>query len=627
MSVIAERRLKQFQQKIGEAMVKFATHAALPVVLNSELVHLLRINFFYSDTSINYLTEAEFLLSSFCREIGEDLYEIEPAMRTVLLQKLYQQHPKQIKEIAALLWQYTKRYTPWRTREGLQNAQLLTALNFLDAQKASEWFQEVEALEKAVSQEDREWFVAMKKQVSVDMSIQTSSQPVKYRMEIVIGDITEQNVDAIVNATDTYFSGGGSDSGSVDYAIHRTAGYELMEECKQLDGCAIGEAKMTKGYNLPARFVIHTVGPVWYGGDSDEAEKLAQSYRSCLKLAEQHNIKTIAFPAISIGTFGFPIKLASKIAVREVSRFLMKNTSIEKVIFVLFGEKAYDYYHAELESLQFKTVQFETVTVNERGEEIKRNSHQAQYITEELGNGMTLDMVYIPRGTFLMGSPTTETGYFDKESPQHQVTISSFFIGKYPVTQAQWQTLMGNNPSNFRGENRPVENVSWQDAIAFCNKLSKITGKIYRLPSEAEWEYACRAGTTTPFYFGVTITGDLANYDGNYTYASELKSVYRQETTDVGSFPPNPFGLYDMHGNVWELCADFWHDNYEGAPTNGSVWEIKKDEKIDQKKHFLRRGGSWRSYPNGCRAAFRTWAISNDQRINAGFRIVVGVSE
>jgi len=183
MSVIAERRLKQFQQKFGKAMVKFATHAALPVVLNSELVHLLRINFFYSDTSISYLTEAEFLLSSFCREIGEDLYEIEPAMRTVLLQKLYQQHPKHIKEIAALLWQYTKRYTPWRTRYrlqnaqlltalGLQNAQLLTALNFLDAQKANAWFQEVEASGKALSQEEREWFVAMKKRAFIDRSIQ-----------------------------------------------------------------------------------------------------------------------------------------------------------------------------------------------------------------------------------------------------------------------------------------------------------------------------------------------------------------------------------------------------------------------------------------------------------------------
>jgi hypothetical protein len=162
---IAKRRLKQFQHKFGEAMVEFASHAALPVVLNSELVHLLRLNFFFASTSIDYLTEAELLLSSFCREIGEDLYEIEPAIRTVLLERLSQQNPERIKEIAALLWQYTKRYTPWQTRKGLQNAQLLTALNFLDAQKATEWFQEVERSHKALSQEDREWFVAMKKQI------------------------------------------------------------------------------------------------------------------------------------------------------------------------------------------------------------------------------------------------------------------------------------------------------------------------------------------------------------------------------------------------------------------------------------------------------------------------------
>lgn len=177
-NIIAERRLKQFQHKFGEAMLEFATHAALPVVLNSELVHLLRLNFFSSSPSIDYLTEAEFLLSSFCREIGEDLYEMEPAIRTVLLQKLSQQRPERIKEIAALLWQYSERYTPWRTREGLQNAQLLTALNFLDAQKAIEWFQEVEASYKALLQEDREWFVAMKNQIE-NISIDSEESQAK----------------------------------------------------------------------------------------------------------------------------------------------------------------------------------------------------------------------------------------------------------------------------------------------------------------------------------------------------------------------------------------------------------------------------------------------------------------
>jgi formylglycine-generating enzyme required for sulfatase activity len=159
------------------------------------------------------------------------------------------------------------------------------------------------------------------------------------------------------------------------------------------------------------------------------------------------------------------------------------------------------------------------------------------------------------------------------EGPQHRVTIQSFWMGKYPITQRQWQAVMGENPSYFKGDNRPVENVSWEDVVAFCQRLSEKTGKTYRLPSEAEWEYACRAGTTTPFYFGETITTDLVNYHGEYPYAAAPEGVYREETTEVGIFPPNAFGLYDMHGNVWEWCADPWHDNYNGAPTDGSVWQ------------------------------------------------------
>ena len=206
---------------------------------------------------------------------------------------------------------------------------------------------------------------------------------------------------------------------------------------------------------------------------------------------------------------------------------------------------------------------------------------QAQYFTEDLGNGITLDMVYIPDGKFMMGSPKGE-GY-DTERPQHQVTVQPFFTGKHPITQVQWRVIanmthlkekgdLEPQPSRFTGDNLPVEQVSWHDAVEFCVRLSKHTSKDYRLPSEAEWEYACRAGTTTPFYFGETITTELANYNGNYTYGEEPKGKYREQTTPVGQFPPNAFGLYDMHGNVWEWCADHWHDNYEGAPTDGSAW-------------------------------------------------------
>ncbi|NEO64399.1 MAG: formylglycine-generating enzyme family protein, partial [Moorea sp. SIO4G2] len=212
---------------------------------------------------------------------------------------------------------------------------------------------------------------------------------------------------------------------------------------------------------------------------------------------------------------------------------------------------------------------------------INHHWREIQYFAEDLGNGITLDMVAIPDGTFMMGSPETEKGHKKNESPQHQVTVKSFFMGKYPVTQAQWQSVaalpqvnrkLDPNPSRFNGKHRPVERVSWYDAVEFCERLSQYTKRPYRLPSEAEWEYACRAGTTTPFHFGETITTYLANYDGNYDYTysfgSKGKSV--QETTPVGSFGVgNDFGLYDMHGNVWEWCADHWHDNYIGAPTDG----------------------------------------------------------
>ncbi|TGO03588.1 hypothetical protein PN36_03650 [Candidatus Thiomargarita nelsonii] len=161
---------------------------------------------------------------------------------------------------------------------------------------------------------------------------------------------------------------------------------------------------------------------------------------------------------------------------------------------------------------------------------------------------------------------------------------------------------MGNNPSRFKGEKRPVEKVYWKDAVEFCQKLSALTGETYRLPSEAEWEYACRAGTTTPFYFGETITSDLVNSNG-------------RKTTEVGQFPPNAFGLYDMHGNVREWCADTYHDSYQGAPTDGSVWEKGG-------KNRVRRGGSWSLSADICRTASRYWNVPDDRNGFVGFRVV-----
>jgi formylglycine-generating enzyme required for sulfatase activity len=214
-----------------------------------------------------------------------------------------------------------------------------------------------------------------------------------------------------------------------------------------------------------------------------------------------------------------------------------------------------------------------------------------------------------------MGSPENEKGRYDSESPQHQVTVPSFFVGKYPLTQAQYEAIMGNNPAYFKGNNRPVEKVNWDDAIAFCQKLSQKTGKNYKLPSEAQWEYACRAGTTTPFYFGESITPDLVNYDGRYPYANAPTGQYREQTTDVGTFPPNAFGLYDMHGNVWEWCEDDWQKNYINAPINGSALITRSNTK-------LLRGVSWDNYPADCRSACRDYDVLDDAYDGIGFRVV-----
>ena len=167
----------------------------------------------------------------------------------------------------------------------------------------------------------------------------------------------------------------------------------------------------------------------------------------------------------------------------------------------------------------------------------------------------------------------------DEGRSKYEVTVSPFFLGRYTVTQAQWKAFMSLeqreleiNPPSFKGGDRPVGQVSWLDAQEFCLQLSKLTGREYRLSSEAEWEYACSAGTTTPFHFGETLTTDLANYNGSYTFAKEKKGIYRKETTPVGSFLPNDFGLYDMHGNVWEWCEDHDRSDLSKAPKDGSAW-------------------------------------------------------
>ncbi len=228
-----------------------------------------------------------------------------------------------------------------------------------------------------------------------------------------------------------------------------------------------------------------------------------------------------------------------------------------------------------------------------------------QSFTEDLGNGVQLDMVAIPGGRFVMGSSEGEGS--DCEKPQHEVTVSPYFISKYPVTQAQYERVMGINYSDSLAANLPVAWVSWDDTVDFCQRLSRQTGREYRLPSEAEWEYACRAGTTTPYYFGKKKVEYFVNYG-------------RQEIIPVGLLPPNNFGLYDMCGNVWEWCQDDWHDSYEGAPNDGSVWGS------DNSFMKVLRGGSVLYGSSDCRSACRAGDEHFDHDFVIGFRVVCSLS-
>jgi formylglycine-generating enzyme required for sulfatase activity len=301
--------------------------------------------------------------------------------------------------------------------------------------------------------------------------------------------------------------------------------------------------------------------------------------------------------------------------------------------------------------------------------QVLRWQSRTQVFRERL-DGLELEMVRIPAGAFLMGSPPEEPERKGSEGPQHRVELEEYLMGQTPITQAQWRQVAGwrerpgeswgrdldpessffqlrRNPeargygegifSPLEGESnsdqRPVDNVSWLDAIEFCNRLSQRTGRQYTLPSEGQWEYACRAGTIEPFHFGPTITLALANYDGSYTYASGPEGEYRKQTTPVGMFPANAWGLHDMHGNVWEWCLDHWHDSYDGAPPDGSAWlnttqptkktttEKGNDSDTEEESRLL-RGGSWRYLPRYCRSASRIRNRPDYASDLVGFRVV-----
>jgi formylglycine-generating enzyme required for sulfatase activity len=299
-----------------------------------------------------------------------------------------------------------------------------------------------------------------------------------------------------------------------------------------------------------------------------------------------------------------------------------------------------------------RTISFDVVTVDEKGVRNPPEKYTAASFAENLGSSDAIEMVSIPAGSFTMGSPADEPERRSNEGPQHHVTIAPFFIGAGPVTQSQWSAVVlahpdpiGRNldpdPSFFKGIDLPVESITWHQAEEFCLRLTGITGRSYRLPSEAEWEYACRGGTAGPFHFGPTLTPELANYCGtggavcgqsdgksiasefydkvryqSGSYGQGPAGTCRQTTTRAGTFPPNRFGLYDLHGNVWEYCLDVASDSYADVPVDGSA-----DLAGSSDSYRVLRGGSWSHNPAICRSAYRDFIAPN----SAGWQGRIGL--
>jgi formylglycine-generating enzyme required for sulfatase activity len=412
--------------------------------------------------------------------------------------------------------------------------------------------------------------------------------------------------------------------------------YDFLPGVRKVLNESIGSRKTTKVLDAISQYI------------AAEIKSPIRSFAALLTLlpqySEEQQEKILPFAQVAVDVLqnlgGEYAEFAEEVAVNISRRDRPSTSEAEKTAEPTL--KTCTFEVATLEILETRTFEFIVATIERQsqrglvgllpGQEkwvIKRQKRQAEGMIEELSEEVQLELMEIPGGTFMMGSPQNKPQRFDNEEPQHQVTIAPFYMGRYPITQKQWRAIASRtdlkveidlkpDPSSFKGDERPVEQVNWYEALEFCARLSKLTRWNYRLPTEAEWEYACRAGTTTPFHFGETITGELANYRATETYADEPKGEYRQKTTTVGYFKvANTFGLYDMHGNVYEWCEDDYHSNYEGAPRDGSAW-ISNDKYTTK----IPRGGSWFSRPDRCRSASRYISFPRDDSNDVGFRVV-----
>ncbi len=335
---------------------------------------------------------------------------------------------------------------------------------------------------------------------------------------------------------------------------------------------------------------------------------------------------------------------------RQIGKLVKYVLGASLILGLVLAGVIYFIYHMFYPGLDLEKTSFVVATMDANGVIKGRLPSEANVFIEDLGNGVKLEMMQIPAGNFWMGTTTQEaqrvrqeynrigvttentTYMVNSETPQGPVKVIGFYMSRFEITQAQWNQVAGwerinidldPTPSFFSGNQRPVEQVSWREAIEFCDRVSGKIKRPYRLPSEAEWEYACRAGTATPFHFGETITPEVSNFNGNFPWGLAPNGLYRQQTSEAGSTAvANAFGLYDMHGNVFEWCMDPWHASYKDSPSSAKVWEQGGDS-----RYRVIRGGSYLSAAAFCRSAYRSSSGPDIKSTNVGFRVVVFASD
>jgi formylglycine-generating enzyme required for sulfatase activity len=549
---MAQERIDSFDRQYGSVAVDFACHAAFPLSLTTELSYCLREKFF---PNADWSIAPQLLLSGLCDRKGHDLYAMDFSVRGALLKRLLENGKfgtGRLDLLADFMAEYILAGIRQNTGDYTHNQIFSERSRTFGYPPAIIKFTALSLLKQ-----DSELTAKIKRELQ-DLLRETTN--LRDRLQLAMFVENQDNLLESMGFTS----------------------FSLLDLAQSI-------ADDTSG---------------------DEFERILQV------------MKEYQFPSIQEKSIEYAVVYFTENVLDTID-------ALNK--FPVLQEQAIEYTTIEFVENTVESgdalypFEFETVQVNVKGKIVHQEQGRAFAFREPLTRDIGLEMVAIPSGKFMMGSPESEYARFDDESPQHQVTVSPFFIGKYPVTQSQWRVIanipeierkLNPEPSNFKGNNRPVEEVSWEEAIEFCQRLSRETGRDYRLPTESEWEYACRAGTMTPFYFGKTIKGEFANYVSNKIYLSERMTNVRQATTAVGDFPPNSFGLYDLHGNVREWCLDNWHGNYEGAPMDGSAW-LSNDT-----NRYIVRGGSWENLPRYCRSASRLKHSPNYRNNNIGFRVV-----